>query len=113
MTDKDHSPIPWRDNGFEIIDADGAHVPIYGSKMQSPKEFDNRRFIVAAVNTRADYAPLEQKHARLLAAAKQTIEQADQTTNRLKDGTPNRTEACWKSYNDLVAAIAAAEEQVT
>jgi hypothetical protein len=48
--------------------------------------------------------------AGLLAAAKFTIEQGDRDANRLEDGTPNRTAECWKSYNGLVAAIAAAEE---
>jgi hypothetical protein len=56
-----------------------------------------------------EIARLTRINAKLIAAAKHVIAQADKDTNRLDDGTPNRTDECWESYNLLQAAITAAE----
>ena len=56
MTEPEHSPLPWRDNGFEIRDAMEETAPIYGL---DHKEVANRRLIIKAVTS----------HDALLAAA--------------------------------------------
>ncbi len=86
MTAPEHSPLPWRDDGVGIENADGRTVKVYGIGGQ---EFANRRLIIAAVNT----------HAALLAAAKWAV------SGIKHQNTP--------TIADLRAAIAVAEEQAT
>ena len=86
MTAPEHSPLPWRiyqhNLTHHILGADGLPVigsaPFPGGRGARTNKVvasysANARLIVAAVNTRVDYAPLEMKYAELLEAARRVV----------------------------------------
>ncbi len=60
MSEPEHSPLPWRDDGFAIKDAKDNTVCVYKFIGATEQHCANRRLIITAVNS----------HADLLAAAK-------------------------------------------